>query len=113
MVTVASSPRAIKYDQTNRRRSISRRRHQMNRRFVIASLFVLLIASTRAHAEIKTQEIDYKHGDLELQGFLAYDDAIQGKRPGALVIPEWWGHDAYVRRRATDLAKLGYVAFAI
>src|SRR5438105_2366197 len=84
----------------------------MNTRAAFASLVLCAIASTFARAEIKTQEITYKHGDAELRGFLAYDDAISGKRPGVLIIHEWWGLDDYPRRRATDLAKLGYVAFA-
>lgn len=47
-------------------------------------------------------------------GYLAYDDALtaQGKRPGVLVIPEWWGLNDYAKGRARQLAGLGYVAFA-
>src|SRR5262249_22152623 len=55
----------------------------------------------------------YKHGDLELEGYLAWDDAVSGKRPGVLIVHEWWGLNDYARRRADQLAKLGYVAFAL
>jgi dienelactone hydrolase len=66
-----------------------------------------------AHAEIKTQWIDYQQAGLNLQGYLAYDDAISGKRPGVLIGPEWWGLTEYPRHRAEQLAKLGYIAFAL
>lgn len=64
-------------------------------------------------AAIKTQVVDYRHGKVKLEGYLAYDDAIQGQRPGILIVHEWTGLGDYVKRRAEQLAKLGYVAFAI
>jgi dienelactone hydrolase len=50
---------------------------------------------------------------VTLQGFLAYDDSIAGRRPGILVCPEWWGLNDYPKHRAEMLAQLGYVAFAV
>ena len=50
---------------------------------------------------------------MKLEGYLAYDDAVAGKRPGILVCHEWWGHNDYARKRAEQLAALGYVAFAL
>ncbi|MEO6435567.1 MAG: dienelactone hydrolase family protein [Tepidisphaeraceae bacterium] len=49
---------------------------------------------------------------MTLKGFLAYDDAIEGKRPGVVVMHEWLGLNDYVKDRARQLAQLGYVAFA-
>jgi dienelactone hydrolase len=72
----------------------------------------VLILATLARAEIKTQTVEYKDGDTTLKGYLAYDDAIEGKRPGIIVVPEWWGLNDYPKMRAEMLAKLGYVAFA-
>src|SRR5688572_30906164 len=66
-----------------------------------------------AHAAIKTQEIEYDHGGTKLLGYLAYDDAVQGKRPGVIVVHEWMGHNEYARKRAEQLAGLGYTAFAL
>jgi dienelactone hydrolase len=66
-----------------------------------------------AHAAVKTQELEYKQGDTTLQGFLAWDDAAKGKRPGVLVIHEWWGHNEHARNQAVRLAKAGYVGFAL
>jgi dienelactone hydrolase len=73
---------------------------------------VVLFAATLAKAEIKTQTVEYKDGDQTLKGFLAYDDAAQGKRPGVVVIHEWWGINDYIQSRCKQLAELGYIAFA-
>lgn len=63
-------------------------------------------------AEIKTDLVEYKDGDTVLEGFVAYDDAKTGPRPGVLVIHDWTGLGDYAKRRAKMLAELGYVAFA-
>jgi dienelactone hydrolase len=79
-----------------------------------ASLIVIVgIAALggAAQAEVKTKTIDYNYNGTTLKGFLAYDDAARGKRPGVLVLHEWWGLNDYARSRAGQLAKLGYVAF--
>lgn len=80
---------------------------------IFLSLFLLLAFCNVVSAEIKTQEIDYKEGGTTLKGYLAYDDATSLKRPGVLVVHEWWGHNDYARKRARMLAELGYVAFAV
>ncbi len=72
----------------------------------------VLFAAVPATAAIKTEEIVYRHGDLELQGYFAYDDKFAGTRPVVMVVHEWWGHGPYSRRRAEQLAALGYLAFA-
>jgi dienelactone hydrolase len=72
----------------------------------------LLLLAGPARAEVKTKTIDYEHGGTKLKGYLAYDDAAKGKRPGVLVVHEWWGLNDYARKRAEQLAGLGYVAFA-
>ena len=66
-----------------------------------------------AHAEVKAQPVEYRAGDTVLKGYLAYDDAIKGKRPGVLVVHEWWGLNDYARQRARQLAELGYTALAV
>lgn len=80
------------------------------RSLMIVAATVWLASSAEAAVQSKT--LTYKHGDLECKGFVAWDDAIQGKRPGVLVVHEWWGLDEYARSRARQLAELGYVAFA-
>lgn len=79
--------------------------------FSIALLLALSVLPARA--AIKTQVVDYKDGQVTLQGFLAFDDAKPANAPGVLIIHEWWGHNEYARNRAQQLAALGYVAFAL
>ncbi len=77
------------------------------------SVLLLLAAAAIAPAAVKTEAVTYKHGDVTLEGFFAYDDAQPGKRPGVLVVHEWLGPNPYSRKRAEMLAELGYVAFAL
>lgn len=79
---------------------------------VLAMAFVAAGFSS-ARAEVKAEVVEYRHGDAVLEGYLAYDAAFAGKRPGVLVVHEWMGHNPYVRKRAEQLARLGYVAFAL
>jgi len=69
--------------------------------------------TVEAQANIVGEEVSYSTDDLTMNGYLAYDESIEGPRPGILVVHEWWGHDDYARSRADSLAKLGYVAFAL
>ncbi len=84
--------------------------HQAPR--TVSILFIATALAGLAHGEVVTKDMTYTHGDVELVGYLAYDDAVEGKRPGVLVIHEWWGLNDYAKRRARMLAALGYVAFA-
>ncbi|MCO6059203.1 dienelactone hydrolase family protein [Pseudomonas sp. MOB-449] len=80
----------------------------------VALLLALLLGAGLAQAEIKTVELPYQGPDgMPLIGYFAYDDAIAGKRPGVVVVHEWWGLNDYAKRRARDLAALGYSALAI
>lgn len=79
----------------------------------LLSLLTGLILASAAQAAVVGEPVDYQAGKTTLKGFLAYDDALPGKRPGVLVVHEWWGHNDYARARARQLAQLGYVALAI
>lgn len=73
----------------------------------------LLLGACGARAEVRTKPVEYSFEGVTLKGHLAWDDAVKGKRPGVLVVHEWWGLDEYARSRAAQLAKLGYVALAV
>ncbi|WP_016952472.1 dienelactone hydrolase family protein [Anabaena sp. PCC 7108] len=73
---------------------------------------VMLLSAGDVLAAIRTQNIEYKQGNTILEGYLAYDDAIKGKRPGVLVVHDWTGLQTFTKKRTEQLAKLGYVAFA-
>ena len=77
------------------------------------AMFILLVLATESSATVRTEAVTYKQGDAILEGHLAWDDAVKGKRPGVLVVHEWWGRNGYADRRAEQLAALGYVAFAV
>ena len=66
-----------------------------------------------AAAALHTERVEYQHDGTALEGYLAYDDATDAKRPGVIVVHEWKGLNPYAQRRARELAGLGYVAFAI
>jgi dienelactone hydrolase len=83
----------------------------MNRRLLFAAGW-WLCCSVVGWAEVRTETVEYRDGETTLRGFLAYDDAVTGPRPGVLVVHEWWGLNDYARSRAKQLAELGYVAFA-
>lgn len=74
---------------------------------------LILFFTTKGFPQLRTEVIEYKHGQTALEGYLAYDDSFSGTRPGVLVVHEWTGIGAYVKMRTEQLAKLGYVAFAI
>jgi dienelactone hydrolase len=74
--------------------------------------FPLAAVLGTAHAKLVTQTVPYQHEGKAYQGFLAYDDAKKGPRPGVLVIHEWWGLNDYAKTRTRQLAEMGYIAFA-
>ena len=80
------------------------------KRFMLA--LMALACTVHGRAEIKTRVVEYHQGDTVLEGWLAYDDAIQGKRPGVLIVHQWKGLTEYEKKRAEMLAHLGYAAFA-
>jgi dienelactone hydrolase len=64
-----------------------------------------------AHAAVKEEPVTYKVGDATLKGFVVYDDAKKGKRPGMVVVHEWWGITKHTRAEARRFAQQGYTAF--
>lgn len=62
---------------------------------------------------LKEENISYKIDSLTMDGYIVYDENITGKRPAVLVVHEWWGLNDYPKRRARELAELGYIAMAV
>ena len=75
-------------------------------------LLLALLAPTLTQAAIETKAVEYQQGDTRLVGYLAYPKDAKGSLPGVLVVHEWLGLNDYAKRRADQLAELGYVAFA-
>lgn len=62
---------------------------------------------------IKEEAVNYSADNVALKGYVVYDENKQGKRPGVLVVHEWWGLGDYERSRAKQLAEMGYIAMAV
>ena len=63
--------------------------------------------------DIRTEDLTCTAGDTRCKGYIAYDGSGGERRPGVLVVHEWWGLDDYIRGRARMLAELGYTALAV
>jgi dienelactone hydrolase len=96
------------------------------KQFIITSrkpMILGIMERNTAMANIKTQEVNYQAGDMNLRGYISWDEDFKGKgpgdkrlgdrRPGVLVVHEFWGNNEYPRKRAEMLAALGYTAMAI
>jgi dienelactone hydrolase len=81
------------------------------RKAMLAAVMILVAGTVLA--KVTGTPVEYRAGDVTLRGYLARDESATGKRPGILVVHEWWGHNAYARKRAEMLAELGYVALAV
>jgi dienelactone hydrolase len=84
-----------------------------NTRTLVVVAAASLVYAPGTSAEVKARAFDYQHGETVLQGFVAWDDGKPGKRPGVLVVHEWWGHDEHARNQARRLAEAGYVGLAL
>ena len=79
---------------------------------ILAATLAGMLQATPAAAELRTQSVDYKQGDSALEGYLAYEDSLGGKRPGVLLLHRRDGMSELTRKNTEMLARLGYVAFA-
>jgi dienelactone hydrolase len=73
----------------------------------LLSSFLVLFCVVKTQGAIHTETVDYQQGGTTLEGFLAYDDSLPGKRPGVLIVHQWMGITDYEEMRA----QMGYVAF--
>ena len=86
------------------------RRNKVTMKTMFTSILVLTWA-TSVIAAMHTETVEYKHRNVVCEGYFAYDDSIQSRRPGILVVHQWTGLNQYVKSRCEQLAKLGYIAF--
>ena len=70
-------------------------------------------AAENTSVSIKTDSVNFTVSGKNYVGMVAYDENVKGKRPGIIVVPEWWGLNDYTKSRAKQLAGLGYIAMAI
>jgi dienelactone hydrolase len=79
----------------------------------LLSIALASLCASVLNAAIKTEPVEYHHGDVTLEGALVYDDAVKGPRPGVLVVHQWKGLSDYEKKRAAMLTELGYAAFCV
>src|ERR687885_52789 len=78
---------------------------------MMAGALCALAMTTGANAAIKEEPVTYKDGETTMKGFVVYDDAVGGKRPGIVMVHEWWGITKHVHNEAQKFAQQGYTAF--
>ena len=83
------------------------------RRILPAALAaVFTLSAVPAQAEMKSQWVEYSHGNTKLKAYMAYDDKITGRRPAVLVAHARAGMSPQTLKLTEIWAKLGYVSFA-
>jgi len=80
-------------------------------RHLLAAAAIVLGLSLTANAAIREEPVTYKDGETLMKGFVVYDDATSAKRPGIIVVHEWWGITKHVHEEARNFARQGYTAF--
>ncbi len=80
---------------------------------ILTATLTACLSFSAATADVRSAPVAYKDGNDNLTGYLYWNDAVKGERPGVLVVHEWWGLNEYAKGRAAQLAELGYVAFAV
>jgi dienelactone hydrolase len=79
---------------------------------LVPLLLAFALVPVLGRAAVKTEQVEYRQGDTVLQGWLAYDDAVKGTRPGVLLVHDWFGATDHQKEQVQKLAALGYVALA-
>jgi dienelactone hydrolase len=79
----------------------------------LAAGIALALSAGPVLAELQTETVEYTVDGETFTGYMAWNDSDQGKRPGVLVVHEWWGHNEFARDQAEKLAAAGYTAFAL
>src|SRR5215475_15581278 len=70
---------------------------------------IAMVAS--ANAAIREEPVTYTDGEATMKGFVVYDDAIEAKRPGIVMVHEWWGITKHIHNEARNFAQQGYTVF--
>src|SRR5262245_10753596 len=81
-------------------------------RMAVACAAALAWLAGPAQAQLKTEWVEYTHGDIKLKAYMAYDARISGKRPAVFMVHAREGMSQKTRDLTEMWAKLGYVAFA-
>jgi dienelactone hydrolase len=84
---------------------------EISMRTMLATALCAFAVTANANAAVKEEPVTYKDGETAMKGFVVYDDAVQGKRPGIVMVHEWWGITKHIHSEAHKFAQQGYTAF--
>jgi hypothetical protein len=57
-----------------------------------------------AYAAVREEAVTYRDGDNVMKGFIVYDDAKTAKRPGIVIVHDWWGITKHMHAEAREYA---------
>lgn len=80
-------------------------------RTMMAGVVCALAMAASANAAVKEEPVTYTDGEATMKGFVVYDDAVKGKRPGIVMVGEWWGITKHIHNEAQRFAQQGYTTF--
>jgi dienelactone hydrolase len=80
------------------------------RTMTVGALCAIAVVAS-ANAAIREQPVTYADGETTMKGFVVYDDTIEAKRPGIVMVHEWWGITKHIHNEARKFAEQGYTAF--
>lgn len=86
----------------------------------LAGLFLFSACNTNEKSteketrmSVKEETLNYSADSTTMNGFVAFDESTEKKRPVVLIVHEWWGLNDYTKKRAKQLAEMGYLAMAV
>lgn len=73
----------------------------------------LLCLSVSALAAPVAKPVSWEEGGTHFDGYLVYDDASEARRPGLLMVPNWYGVNERAIEKAKTLAGSDYVILLV
>ena len=75
--------------------------------------FCLFAVASLATAAPRADKVSWKDGGKDFDGYLVWDDATDAKRPGLLMVPNWWGVTDAAVEKAKTIAGKDYVILLV
>jgi dienelactone hydrolase len=75
----------------------------------LCGLFVLAAVTFSANAKMVHRDVDWTLDGTRFHSVLVYDDATQAKRPGLVMVPNWYGVNDGAVKKAEAIAGGDYV----
>ena len=69
----------------------------------------LMLATTPVFAKMQVKPVEWDVGKDHFSGYVVYDDAVKAKRPGLVMVPDWYGVTDSAVEKAKHIAGQDYV----